>query len=146
MTDENRDLMGAFWLILALTLVIALFAQCNTSHGAYVIEFTDPSYCVPCQMQAPVEKSCQEKGCDIRVVAPSDRTDLTLFYHITKIPTAVLVYEGADGKAYDSGKRLVGVTTPEALQRFCTPKAEYIYYRPPAAAISVFGMPVLWVW
>lgn len=127
-------------IVIVAIVIATLLAVASLAKADYVIQFSEESYCLPCRQQAPVVQLLQKQGYDIRLVKPSEHPELKAYYRIRRVPTAVYVTESPNGLSYDSGRRLVGVTSVEQLRAFCSPA-----FVPTHTVLTVLGIPIL-VW
>ncbi len=102
------------YLIASFVAIIVLTGRCRAD---YVIEF-NAVWCGPCHAQKPIVDQVRAEGCDVRPVDMDKRPDLAKYYRITSVPTCVYVISTARGD-FDSGARLVGLSTAGQLRRFC---------------------------
>ena len=128
-------------IVIAAILLATLLAVASLAKADYVIQFSEESYCVPCRQQAPVVEALKTQGYDIRVVKPSEQPALKAYYRVRRVPTAVYVMESPNGLSYDSGRRLVGVTSVEQLRAFCDPNRVVLV--PAYTTVTVLGIPIL---
>lgn len=118
-TQRNRRA----WIVAALidTLAVAaamllLWLVCGTARGDFVLAFHDHG-CWACEAQRPAERLARKLGVDLRIVNASQWPAGKRFYRIRRWPTYVLVHE-AEGRQYDTGRRLGYPATAEQLVAF----------------------------
>lgn len=140
-SDNLKEILNGLLLGIITGLLIVIWSC--TARADYVIEFTDPATCRPCQIQQQYTDNVKKEGYDIRLVNPYSNQALKQYYRITRIPTFVYVLE-RNGLSYDSGLRLGFPAHEPELRAFCMPK-QPVYNATPAlnSVRWVLGLPPL---
>jgi len=95
-----------------LHALVVLAAAFGGQPAGEVIDFSG-TYCPPCRAMMPIVAKLEREGLPIRKVDIDHDRALADKFHITKIPTFVLVINGVEAT------RLVGPTTEAELRRMC---------------------------
>lgn len=99
--------------------LVVVAAAIGGEPAGEVLDFS-ASYCGPCRSMTPIVAKLEREGLPIRKVDIEQHRDLADRYHITKIPTFVLVING------EEAHRVVGPVSEAELRRMCSriPQAE----------------------
>lgn len=95
---------------LALAVALTLPAATPTAGETVLLDFT-ASWCGPCRTMQPIVDSLAQAGYPVRKVDIDQQKDLAARYHVTQVPSFVMV---VDGKEVD---RVVGVTSRGRLEQ-----------------------------
>lgn len=92
--------------------LLVLAAALGGEPAGEVIDFSG-TYCPPCRAMSPIVARLEREGLPIRQVDIDQDRALADRFHVTKIPTFVLVING------EEATRIVGPTTEAELRRLC---------------------------
>lgn len=145
-SDEAREIRNS--ILFALLWALILFAAWTWAaevRADYILAFHGAG-CSPCAAMEPVEQRIIREGYDLRPVMADERPELAQYYRITRVPCYVYVWETPRG-CYDSGRRIVGVSTAAQLRRLATiPTATTAGAAVRSAVRGILGTPILLEW
>lgn len=92
--------------------VLVVLAAFSGEPAGEVLDFS-ATYCGPCRAMTPIVARLEREGLPIRQIDIEQHRDLADQYHITRIPTFILVING------EEAERVVGPLSESDLRRMC---------------------------